>query len=289
MIADSHCHAWRRWPYDARVPDPGHRGSVEALLYEMDVNGVDRAAVVCARIGADVGPDFANDDNNDYVAAAARRHPDRLVAVADVDSTWRPEHHRPGAAGRLRDAADRYELTAFTHYVHDENDGWFRTDDGQEFFTTAAELGLAASLALWPAWFADLRAVAVANPGLPLLVHHLGMVRLDTPHFDAELAALLDLADLPNVYVKVSGFHYVSTPAWGMPYTAAREQLLRPIAEAFGAERLTWGSDFPAARQHLTYTQSLAVVRDHTPWWSADERALVLGGTLDRLLGGRRP
>ncbi|PZF85328.1 amidohydrolase family protein [Jiangella anatolica] len=289
MIADSHCHAWRRWPYDARVPDPDHRGSVDALLYELDANGVDRAAVVCARIGADVGPDFANDDNNDYVATAVRRHPDRLTLVADVDGSWRPEHHRPGAAGRLRDAAGRYGLTAFTHYVRDENDGWFRTDDGREFFATAADLGLVASLSLSPAWFADLRTVAAANPTLPLLLHHQGMVRLDAPRFDAELADLLGLAELPNVYVKVSGFHYVSSPPWDVPYTEARTRLLRPIATAFGAGRLAWGSDFPAARPHVTYAQSLAVVRDHTPWWSAGERALVLGGTLDRLLGGSRP
>ena len=40
MIADSHCHAWRRWPYDKSVPDPDHRGSIEALLYEMDTHDV---------------------------------------------------------------------------------------------------------------------------------------------------------------------------------------------------------------------------------------------------------
>jgi L-fuconolactonase len=58
-----------------------------------------------------------NDDNNDYVARGAARHPDRLVAVADIDCNWRPEHHATGAADRLRAAADRYGLVAFTHYL----------------------------------------------------------------------------------------------------------------------------------------------------------------------------
>lgn len=289
MIFDSHCHAWRRWPYDAAVPDPGHRGSVEALLYEMDRNDVERAAVVCARIGHEVGAGFANDDNNDYVADAARRHPDRLVTVADVDCSWRPEHHTPGAADRLRTAADHYGLTAFTHYVRAEDDGWFGTDDGREFFATAARLDLVASLAVSPAWFGSVRAVAAAHPTMPILLHHQGVVGHVPERRARELAALVALADLPNIHVKVSGFHYLSTPAWDFPFTEARTEILRPIADAFGPDRLMWGSDFPASRMHVTYTQTLSVVRDHTPWWDDEQRGRVLGRTLERVLRERRP
>ena len=46
MIFDAHCHAWRNWPYEDGVPGPQSYGSAEALLWEMDANGVDRAAVV---------------------------------------------------------------------------------------------------------------------------------------------------------------------------------------------------------------------------------------------------
>src|SRR5690348_1260468 len=59
MIVDSHCHAWRTWPYEPPVPDPTSRGMVEQLLWEMDQNGVEKAVVICARIEH-------NPDNNDY-------------------------------------------------------------------------------------------------------------------------------------------------------------------------------------------------------------------------------
>ena len=112
MMFDSHCHAWRTWPYDEGLPDRAHRGSAEALLWEMDANGVERAAVVCARMGRDAGPTFANDDNNDYVAAAVAAHPDRLMMIADVDGLWCPEeYHVAGAACRSRPAAERYGLS----------------------------------------------------------------------------------------------------------------------------------------------------------------------------------
>lgn len=285
VIVDSHCHTWRRWPYDATVPDMGHRGSVEALLHEMDRHDVERAVVVCARIGE---ADGANDDNNDYVSGAVSRHPDRLVMFADVDCSWRPEHHAPGAAARLREAAERYSLVGFTHYLA-EQDGWLRSDEGHEFFAVAAGLDLVASLSMAPEWQADLRAVAAANPTLPVLVHHQGLARPPDATFETDLAEVLATAGSPSVLVKASGFHYLTEPGWAFPYDVARKRVFRTLCGAYGAHRLAWGSDFPAARSHLTYTQSLEVVRSHSPWLSADSLARVLGGTMDEVLRTRRP
>ncbi|MGW0229832.1 amidohydrolase family protein [Actinopolymorpha singaporensis] len=285
MVADSHCHAWRRWPYDPPVPDPDTRGSVDALLYEMDVHEVERAAVVCARIGTG---DAANEDNNLYCAEAARRHPDRLAVLADVDCSWRSEHHTPGAADRLRDVATGLGVAGFTHYVRPDNDGWFRSEEGMEFFAAAAELDLVASLAISPAWQADLRAVARAFPTLPILVHHLGALAPARPTFDSDLAEVLASAAEPNVLVKVSGFHYVSARGWDFPYADARK-VFAALFATYGADRLCWGSDFPAARAHVTYTQSLEVVRAHCDFLSPTDTDKVLGGTLVRVLDTRRP
>src|SRR3954454_3600945 len=116
MIVDSHCHAWRYWPYEPPVPDPTSRGTVEQLLWEMDQNGVDKAVVICARIEH-------NPDNNDYVAYAARRFPDRLYQFADVDCRWSETYHQPGAADRLADAVHQYGLRGFTHYFDPQDDG----------------------------------------------------------------------------------------------------------------------------------------------------------------------
>src|SRR5882757_6927721 len=94
MIVDSHCHAWRYWPYEPPVPDPTSRALVEQLLFEMDQNGVDKAAVVCARIDH-------NPDDNDYIAECVQQFPDRLYQIADVDCSWTETYHTPGADRRL--------------------------------------------------------------------------------------------------------------------------------------------------------------------------------------------
>lgn len=283
MIIDGHCHAWRRWPYDRGVPDPDTRGSVEALLYELDRHAVDHATVVCARIGDGAGGDgFPNADNNDYVSAFARRHPDRVTAWVDVDCVWRPEHHQPGAARRLREELERCDARGFTHYVGPGNDGWLISDEGRDFFRTAAGLGVIASLAVGAPWFADLAVVARDNPSLPILLHHLSIPRLEQRERDQDVAQLCALAELPNVGVKVSGFNYNCTRSWDFPYPEA-QPLFRRVLGAFGPSRLYWGSDFPASRDMLTYRQSLEVVRSGGVATGSD-LDLILGQNLERLL-----
>ena len=289
MLFDSHCHTWRKWPYAEGVPDLETRGSVDTLLWEMDENGVDRAAVVCVRMGKEVSAACENDDNNDYVAAAVKAHPDRLVMLADVDCFWTDtEYHKPRASERLEQAAERYDLCAFTHYVDGDNDGWLVSEEGREFFACAARLNLIASLALSAPWFSDLREVALTNPTMPILLHHLGMLRLERPTLEDDLAALVANADLPNLYLKLSGLHYLSENAWDFPFEEVQKRVLRPLLAAFGAERFVWGSDYSAASRYITYSQSLELVRSRIGL-SNEDINLVQGATLDLLLRSRRP
>ena len=156
-VIDAHCHAWEYWPYQPPVPDPESRGRIEQLLFEMDQNRVDRAVVICA--GIDYNP-----RNNDYIAAQVKRWPNRLVQFADIDSRWLATHHTRGAAERLTEAAERWNLKGFTHYLKRDTE-WFGSDEGIAFFETAARLGLIASLALGPEWQPALRTLARVPAG----------------------------------------------------------------------------------------------------------------------------
>ena len=285
MIADSHCHAWRRWPYDKSVPDPDHRGSIEALLYEMDTHGVTRASVVCARIGDGAGGEgFGNEDNNDYVANFALKHPDRISTWVDADCVWRKDHHAPGAAQRLRTEITKNQAQGFTHYVDGKNDGWMRSDEGREFFATAAELKVVASMAVSPAWLADLREVAKANPTVPFLLHHMGMPRnTGSGHDQSDVNEILESAKVPNIGVKISGFNYNNSKKFDFPYTESQE-LFREIYKAYGPRRIFWASDFPASRDMLTYTQAIEVVREHCEYLPEADLNRLLGDNLNDLL-----
>lgn len=277
MIVDSHCHAWRYWPYEPPVPDPTSRGMVEQLLFEMDQHGVEKAVVVAARIDH-------NPDNNDYVAACVSRHSDRLYQFADVDCSWTDTHHTPGAAERLAAAVRAYDLRGFTHYLRPEDDGaWFQSDDGQAFLHTAADLNQIVSLAMRPPFQPAMREIARQFPSLTFLCHHMGSPRaVDGPH-GGGLREILASASVPNIHIKLSGFHYVGPVAWEYPYPESRF-VAQALYEHFGPERLHWGSDYPVLRRAATYRQALEAIRSHCDFISPPDMARILGDSLEALL-----
>jgi L-fuconolactonase len=282
MIVDSHCHAWRTWPYQPPVPDPESRGTVEQLLFEMDGAGVDRAAVVCARIDH-------NPDDNDYVAAAAGRFPERLYMLADVDCSWTETYHTPGAAGRLTQTAERYPLAGFTHYIRGDDDGsWFLSDEGLAFFRVAEERRLLVSLAMPARLQPALRPLAERFPTVPFLIHHMGGPKATEPPPYPLLREILASAARPNIRIKLSGFHYAAPVAWEYPYPDCA-WLVRALYEHFGPERLHWGSDYPVVRRAMTYRQSLEAVRTHCPFIPPEHKARILGDSLADLFAALRP
>ncbi len=272
MIIDSHTHAWKCWPYEPKVPDVESRGRVEQLLWEMDRCHVDRAVLVSARVEY-------NSDNNEYGAECAARYPDRLSHFADVDCMWSSTYHTPGAAERLRAAVERYSIVGFTHYVDDDTD-WFESEEGLRFFAVAAEHNLLVSLALPPKWQPALRQLARHYPSVPLLCHHMGLVRVGE---DENLRQILASAQMPNIYIKLSGQYYASRVGWDFP-NADTQPIVRALYNAYGPTRLLWGSDYPVVRSAMTYEQALEVFRTHCTFVSEADKTLILGENLNRLL-----
>ena len=277
-VLDSHCHAWRIWPYLPLVPDELSRGTADQLLYEMDLHGVEQAAVVCAAIEN-------NPDNVQYVASARQRWRNRLHVIADHDCVWHETYHRPGSADRLRNLDARFDIVGFTHYVGSHNDGWLASDEADAVFAVAEERGLLVSLSAGPDWQSDLRVVATRHPTVPVLCHHMGGVRAGDTEGLRELCAS---AACPNIYVKISGFHYLSARGWDHPWLDAIE-VFRRIFEVFGPARCCWASDFPASTRHCTYRQSLEVVRNNCTFLDRRDLEMIMGGTLSGLLTSLRP
>ena len=275
MIIDSHTHAWEYWPYEPPVPDHNSRGRAEQLLWEMDRHGVDKAVLVCARIEH-------NPHNNDYVAEQVRVHPNRLVQFADVDCSWSEEYHTRGAAERLKAAAAQYQLKGYTHYVKSDTE-WFGSADGLAFFSATADLNLIASLALGPQWQPALRELARRFPSVPFLCHHMAgaNAREEAPHHN--LQEILRSAELPNIYIKLSGFHYASHVSWDYPYSDTHH-IVRQLYEHFGPQRLCWGSDYPVVRFNMTYQHALEAFRTHCAFVPDEHKRLILGQNLADLL-----
>ena len=279
MIIDCHTHAWDKWPYEPAVPDFESRARVEQLLFEMDRRGVDKAVLVSARIEH-------NPNNNDYVAECVRTYPDRLTQFADVDCCWMDTFHTAGAADRLAEAAEKYDLKGYTHYLDSRRDGWFDTYEGEKFLEKTADLNLIASWALDADFHPTLRDVARRYPSVIFLCHHMAGARAAERPPYPKLDGILKSAELPNIYVKLSGFHWVSQTPWDYPCSDTHS-IVRKLYEHFGAERLCWASDYPPVLGYMTYQQALEIVRTHLPFIPDADKNLILGLNMQRLLEKR--
>ena len=194
-----------------------------------------------------------------------------------------PATRASSRAARLRALAEQYSITGVSHYLGPENDGWLVSPEGTAFFAEAARLGLIVALAANPARQADVRTVARAFPELPLVLHHLGLVLLWQDGVDDGLQRVLPTGDLPNLKVKVTGFFYGTDRPWEYPLPKAVEVVHR-FYDAWGPERAALGLREPEFRGHLSYRQSLELVRTHCSFIPTAEMDMVLGENLDALL-----
>ena len=223
------------------------------------------------------------------MASALKQYPARLEQFADIDSMWSETYHVPGAARRLEDAAYRWPMKGFTHYVASEDDAsWFDSEDGRDFFRVANDLRLIASLAVGPQHQPMIRKVAETYPELTILCHHMSGLRSYGADAQQMLANVVESARLPNIHLKLSGFHYVSEPdrSWDFPYEDVR-WLFEACYEAFGS-RMVWGSDYPVVTGAMTHRQALEAFRTHCGFVTDSDREAILGGTLEALLSRAR-
>jgi len=283
MIIDSHCHAWQLWPYQPAVSDSTSRSSIEQLLNTMVKHEVDQALVVCANISL-------NPLNNEYIFEQAKKFPQRLVQLADVDSYWSDTYHSNGADLRLQNTIDQFELRGFTHYIApNDSAGWLQSQEGLKFFAVAAAnnqlVSIAAPLSIIP----TISEIAARFPNIPFLLHHMGLEiaplnqcgSLD--EIRQNLNSVISAANQPNIHLKMSGFHHIWPERANFPYEELRF-VTREFFDAFGPLRMHWGSDSPVSKQHITYAQSMDIFKLHFDFSTANDLRLVFGDSLHQLI-----
>jgi predicted TIM-barrel fold metal-dependent hydrolase len=243
----------------------------------MDASGVAAAVVVSACLDVNL-------DNNEYGQRAVAAAPSRLRQIVDVDSRWAPTYHVPGAADRLRELCDRLAPIGASHYLARDNDGWLLSLEAAGLFAELARRGLFVSLAAPPGWFDDIVAIAATVPELPIMLNHLALTMLDPSPLECAQRMVHVGASVPNVMIKASGYYYGDNGSGKYPYRD-RLSILQTFYETWGPSRVVWASDYPAASPHMTYRQSLDVLRDHASFIARADFPEVLGGTMAKVLG----
>lgn len=249
MVIDTHVHIWHPdrpvtpWRSGWARFAPRPQMSPEDLLSAMDEAGVDRAVAI---------PPEWDSRGNDLVLDAAWHYPDRIVAFPSVSL------RDPASPERLAEWRSRPEFAGLRQVLlaggrYDP----LRDGTAEWLWRTADEAELA--VMVWaPGQLDGLEAVAERYPGMHLVLDHLGAGMDATPDALAQVVAqTLRFARLPRVAVKASALPSMAND--GYPYRSVHEAVRR-IVDAFGPDRVFWGSDF--TRLPGTYAEAVAMVRE---------------------------
>ncbi len=124
---------------------------------------------------------------------------------------------------------------------------WFADPITFPAWTFAGEAGLPVCMQMRAKGFPQLEPMLERFPHVRFIIDHLARTEMaDGPPY-AAAAPLFRLARHPNVYLKVTHRNFEEARNG----RAAPETFFARLVGEFGANRIAWGSNFPAARQTL--------------------------------------
>ncbi len=212
--------------------------------------------------------------DNSYVVDGCNQHKDRLVAVGSVDML------ADDVPAVIKGWADKglAGLRIFTGGSTKDFDP-SELDNPKSFkaWEMCAELGLPMCIQTGPVGLPQVRMLAEKFQNVAIILDHLGRPDvLDGPPYQSA-QSLFDLADLPNLYMKLTPRIFGDV----QKDKASAETFFPRVVEAFGAQRMAWGSNFPTSPG--TLAEILATAQTGLASLSVQDRDWIFGKTAQHL------
>ncbi|MFF1510161.1 amidohydrolase family protein [Streptomyces sp. NPDC058326] len=275
LVVDAHHHLWdlsvrdQEWITGPALAPLRRTFTERDLRAETEASGVTATVLVQTVTVAEETPEMlATADGSDLVAGVVGWTD---LTAPDVADTLAALLGLPGGE----------HLVGVRHQVQSEPDpAWLLRPEVLRGLGAVAGAGLAYDLVILPHQLPAATAAAAELPGLTFVLDHAAKPPVATGRLEPWATRLRAFAALPNTVGKLSG---LLTEAERDTWTVGD---LRPYADtlldAFGPERLMFGSDWPVCTLAASYGDTLATARELTGALSRAERAAVFGGTAVR-------
>jgi L-fuconolactonase len=247
-----------------------HPVDVDGLLRALDDAGIERAVAVQASTV------YGHD--NSYLADCVRAHPDRLTGVYSIDAM-------------AEDAVERIQhwqglgLTGFrlftTGTTMPGQADWLGHPDSYPAWEYAQAHDIPVCLQMTIDGIPALRRTLERFPGARVVLDHCARPDLSDGAPYRTSGQLFELAGFAGVHLKLT-HRAISAAGQGL---STVPDFLAALLGSYGAARLMWGSNFPAAAGPLR--DLLAEARASLSSLTDDDAAEMFGGTVARFYAGR--
>jgi len=274
MKIDSHQHFWR---YDA-VRDAWISDSMavlrrdflpEHLAAELAANGIDASIAVQAD-QSESETMFLLDlaEKNKWIAG--------VVGWVDLSS--------PRVGERLEYFSHSPKLRGFRHIAQSETDDRFVAR--RNFVNGVAQLrafGFTYDFLIYPKQLPAAIELVARLPEQRFVIDHLAKPGIKFGKTSPWAAQMKEVAQNNNVFCKLSGL--VTEADWRHWKAVDFKPYLDAVFDAFGAERLMFGSDWPVCLLAATYRQVKQLIEEYVNGFSQSDKGKIFGGNAARFYG----
>jgi len=277
-VIDAHMHVWSdnkdpfpyANPYNKDAGAANNAATPDILIEDMDNHGVTHSILVQT---------ICHGWDNHYTSHCLRRFPDRFRAHGLIDPTdpnvadkldyWMSEH---GFSGMRFSAL---------YYLGDSNggDAWLTSAAHRRLWRRAEQLKAVFNMFISSTQLPRLATMIEQYPDARIIIDHMSQIDFGQDHAQRELDKLLKLGQYPNVWVKISELSSTA-PTKVYPFKDALPWMTQ-IFEAFGPNRILWGTGYPGICR-MDYNRpsleaELALVREHFTFLNEENRDKYLG------------
>lgn len=247
---DCHSHIWtrdiKRFPLangqtldDLAPPSFTH----EELMAIAEPLGVSRVVLIQHR------PYHGYD--NSYCISAAKQRPDAFRVVGMIDEAL------PDVPQRMRKLLKQH-VTGFRITPRVRPKTWLKTAGMAEMWKTGAATGQAMCCLIDAKDLEPVDAMCQRFPETPVVIDHFARIGVDGTIRDSDVKKLCRLARHPLTTVKISAFYALGKKE---PPHDDLIPMIRALLDAFGPDRLMWGTDCPyQINDKNSYASSLALM-----------------------------
>ena len=185
---------------------------------------------------------------------------------------------------QLVELARHPRFVGVRHVVQDEPDDRFLLQpDFVRGIRKLKQFKLTYDLLVFPHQLPAAIELARLCPDQPFVLDHLAKPNIREGTLSPWREQIRELAKSPNVWCKVSGM--VTEANWANWKPADFQPYVDVVAEAFGQDRLMFGSDWPVCLLAGDYEMVFKVADDFSARWGVDGRAKFFGANAARFYG----
>jgi L-fuconolactonase len=266
MKLDTHVHFWHYDPVefdwiDANMPDLKRHYLPTDLFSTLKRNGIEGCIAVQAR---------QSELETHFLVELARKYDTVMGVVGWVDL------QNQNLAERLAYFSQYPEIKGWRHVVQGEAPGFLLQKKFQDGIAQLQPYGYTYDLLIYHHQLKEAVSFAGNFPGQKIVIDHCAKPAIASQNLEQWKMHMKEMAAFPNVTCKLSGLFTEAT--WKQWKPGEFYPYLDVVFEAFGTDRLLFGSDWPVMLLSGMYVQWVSLLNKYMENFNDEEKEKVFGG-----------